>query len=50
MAKKESPCLTCTRVKFPQYCENEKCGLWRKWFREWWDEMRRHVCQGDQNG
>ena len=38
---KESPCLTCNMVKYPHLCENKGCVAWRRWFIEWWEEMRR---------
>ena len=38
-----SPCLTCTRVKNPQSCENKACKEWQSWFVDRWDSMRRYV-------
>ena len=36
-----SPCLSCTRVKDPRLCENKECRVWRRWFVEKWDALRR---------
>ena len=36
----KKPCLTCTRVKDPENCENKKCNEWRRWFICRWDRMR----------
>lgn len=33
---KESPCLTCERVRLPQKCSNKQCDDWQKWFTERW--------------
>ena len=38
-----SPCLTCTRVKNPQSCENKACNDWQCWFLDRWESMRRYV-------
>lgn len=35
-----SPCLTCTRVKDPQNCENKNCNVWRNWFLMRWEQLR----------
>ncbi len=32
----ESPCLTCTRVKDPQNCENKLCRPWQVWYLKRW--------------
>ena len=39
----KSPCLTCTRVKDPQNCENKVCKEWRGWYIEKWEAMRRRI-------
>lgn len=36
MNKSSSPCLTCTRVKDPDSCENKNCKLWKAWFLRRW--------------
>ena len=36
----ESPCVTCTRVKDPENCENKSCQVWREWFIRRWEEIR----------
>ena len=38
-----SPCLTCTRVKDPQNCENKLCKDWQAWFIHRWESMREAV-------
>ncbi len=40
---KESPCLSCTRVKDPCNCENKLCKDWQAWFINRWENMRRNV-------
>lgn len=40
MKKKRSPCLGCTRVPDPENCTDKKCGIWRAWFVEQWDQLR----------
>lgn len=35
-----SPCLSCSRVKDPENCENKNCKLWRQWFSSRWDAVR----------
>ena len=35
-----APCRRCTRVTDPRKCENQKCTVWRSWFRESWGEIR----------
>lgn len=37
------PCLTCTRVRDPQNCENKVCKDWRAWFIDRWEAMRKQV-------
>ena len=39
--RKESPCVSCKRVNDPRNCKNKECALWRAWFIEKWNEMRR---------
>lgn len=36
----ENPCLTCTKVLYPEKCENKLCTEWRKWFLKKWGELR----------
>ena len=31
-----SPCLSCSRVKCPENCENKRCNYWRAWFLRRW--------------
>ena len=31
------PCLTCTRVKDPEDCENKTCPDWKAWFMNQWN-------------
>lgn len=38
-----SPCLTCTRVRDPQDCENKLCKDWQAWFIDRWESMRNSV-------
>lgn len=38
-----SPCLSCTRVRDPQNCENKLCKDWQAWFIDRWETMREHV-------
>lgn len=40
MKKVPSPCLTCTRVRDPEQCENKACSVWRAWFIARWDSLR----------
>ena len=46
-----SPCLTCTRVRDPQKCENKTCRDWQAWFIHRWEAMRegvrRHMAQSE---
>lgn len=35
------PCLTCKLVKYPEYCENTKCPVWRDWFIRKWKELQK---------
>lgn len=39
-AYKESPCISCIRVKDPQLCENKHCKPWQQWFIGKWEGMR----------
>lgn len=41
-ASAEFPCKTCTRVKYPESCENKSCWEWKQWFIDRWEEMRRY--------
>ena len=36
----ENPCLTCTRVKDQENCENKSCQAWREWFLRRLEELR----------
>lgn len=36
-----SPCLCCTRVADPRGCDNKDCRVWRAWFVDRWDSLRR---------
>lgn len=38
-AKKQSPCVTCTRVPNPNNCENKLCQPWKQWFLARWAEI-----------
>ncbi len=35
------PCDHCTRVAWPEGCDNKQCVVWRKWFTERWAGTRR---------
>lgn len=35
-----SPCSKCSRVKYPNVCENKSCPVWQGWFISWWDSVR----------
>ena len=37
--KKQSPCLSCTRVQNPSNCENKQCRPWQQWFFARWAEI-----------
>ncbi|MBQ7341013.1 MAG: hypothetical protein IJW41_02460 [Oscillospiraceae bacterium] len=37
-----SPCLTCTRVRDPENCENKGCKVWRQWFIKRWELIHRY--------
>lgn len=39
--RKESPCTYCCRVENPQACDNKDCMLWRKWFINRWEQLRK---------
>ena len=50
----KSPCLTCTRVKAPENCENKCCRVWQNWFLARWDRMHGYYekyigKEGEQN-
>lgn len=36
----EYPCKTCTRVKYPESCDNKSCWEWKQWFIDRWEMMR----------
>lgn len=40
---KSSPCLTCSRVRDPDNCENKLCKDWQAWFIDRWETMRANV-------
>lgn len=46
--ERQSPCLTCTKVKDPPNCENKLCKDWKAWFLRRWAEIygysRRYNC------
>ena len=31
-----SPCRNCTRVAYPERCENKCCSAWTEWFLQRW--------------
>lgn len=37
----EYPCKNCTRVKYPDKCENKTCREWLDWFIRRWEELRK---------
>lgn len=37
----KKPCISCNRVLDPDNCENKNCQLWRSWFVDSWDSLRR---------
>lgn len=41
--KKQSPCLSCTRVPNPNDCENKLCKPWRQWFMARWAEIHAYA-------
>lgn len=41
--EKQSPCLTCSRVRDPDNCENKLCKDWQAWFIDRWEAMRANV-------
>ena len=45
-----NPCLTCTRVKKPQDCENKNCKVWQKWFLQRWELIRGFPRQAMEQG
>ena len=49
MCMKNSPCAVCRRVEKPEQCDNKDCMLWRRWFLERWEQLRR-VYQAENAG
>lgn len=43
-----SPCLRCVRVSDPRNCENKNCPLWRRWFIDRWDTLRKQPRQAKE--
>lgn len=41
--KKQSPCVTCTRVPNPNDCENKLCQPWKRWFLARWAEIHAYA-------
>lgn len=41
LSENESPCLTCKAVKYPEYCDNKHCPVWRYWFADIWEQTRK---------
>ena len=37
--QKQSPCLTCSRVRSAADCENKHCAQWQKWFLGSWKQI-----------
>ncbi len=48
--KYPSPCLTCTRVPYPEECENKNCRPWRQWFTDQWEMIRAYPYYQKENG
>ena len=46
----QSPCLTCTRVPFPEDCENKRCRPWQQWFTARWEMIRAYPHHQKENG
>lgn len=40
--REPSPCLSCTRVKDPENCENKHCKPWQAWFLQRWSLIHRY--------
>ena len=38
---REIPCTHCKRVAEPEKCDNKDCALWRHWFTERWEQIRK---------
>ena len=36
---KDSPCLTCSRVRSAADCENKQCRQWQIWFLGRWKQI-----------
>lgn len=36
---KDSPCLTCSRVRSAADCENKQCRQWQIWFLGRWQQI-----------
>ena len=47
--KKQSPCLTCRRVRDPENCGNKLCRDWQAWYIDRWDDIRRLIRRGMEN-
>ena len=43
MKVKESPCARCRKVAEPEKCDTKECALWRHWFTESWDQLRKEL-------
>ena len=43
VGQKQSPCLSCQRVRDPANCENKLCNEWRSWWIGRWECMRMTV-------
>lgn len=40
--REPSPCLSCTRVRAPENCENKHCKPWQAWFSQRWSLIHRY--------
>ena len=45
--RKESPCTHSCRVPHGSKCDNKDCALWRKWFLDRWQRLRRLYLKED---
>jgi len=45
---KESPCTHCSRVTNWARCDNKDCALWRKWFLNRWQQLRKLYLKGGE--
>ena len=45
---KESPCTPCSRVTDWARCDNKDCALWRKWFLNRWQQLRKLYLKGGE--